>query len=248
MKKATVALASLFVLALSLPLQACQSASANNFEVLVLNVTPGKVIVNEKFTVIADVSNASKSEANYVVPVMVNGIADDRKSVLIAPGKSEQVQFTLSRSNPGTYEIRVGDKSASIEVEKSLPAILKLYDLKVNMEQAAIGEEVVVTAIVSNTGGSPGTYVAELKINDTVEQAEKVILPPGVKYNLAFRVIKNSPGAYMVAIGDLTAQFTVPEPIQTIQLMESSDTPYIRKSQRSSSCCPGGSTTGGACP
>ncbi len=247
MSKAIVVLASLFVLALPLPLQACQSASANDFEVLMLNTSPEKVIVHEKFTVTADISNASKSEANYVVPVMINGIADDRKSILLPPGQSQQVQFTLARSNPGTYEIRVGDKSSSVTVEESLPAVIKLSDLKLNMEQATPGEEVVVTAIVSNTGGSPGTYVAELKINDIVEQAEKVILPPGVKYNLAFRVVKNDPAIYKVAIDDLTAQFTVPEPIQTIQLMEPADTPYIRKSQRASSCC-GGSTTGGACP
>jgi hypothetical protein len=167
---------------------------------------------------------------------------------LLAPGESQPVQFTLSRSSPGTYEIRVGDKSATIEVEKSLPAILKLSDLKVNMEQAAIGEEVVVTALISNTGGSPGNYVAELKINDAIEQADKVILPPGVNYTFAFKITKNDPGTYTVAIGDLTTQFTVIEPIQTIQLMEPSSTPYKRTSQRPSSCCPGGSTTGGACP
>ena len=237
MKKGILALISLVMLTLSLPLQACQPASANNFEVLVLNVTPGKVIVNEKFTVIADISNASKSEANYVVPVMVNGIADDRKSVLIAPGKSEQVQFTLSRSSPCTYEIKVGDKSSSIKVEEPLPPVLKLSDLKVNMEQANPGEEVVVTALLSNTGGSPGNYIAEMKINGTAEQADKLILPPGVNYNLAFKIIKNDPGTYTVAIGDLTTQFTVLEPIQAIQLTAPICPPQKAGTQRSA-CCP----------
>jgi hypothetical protein len=236
-EKGIFAMVSLIILTLSLPLQACQSASASNLEVLVLNVTPGKVIVNEKFTVIADISNASKSEANYVVPIMVNGIADDRKSVLIAPGKSEQVQFTLSRSSPGTYEIRVGDKSASIEVEKSLPAILKLSDLKLNMEQANPGEEIVVTALLSNTGGSAGNYIAEIKINGTAEQAEKLVLPPGVNYNLAFKIIKNDPGTYTVAIGDLTTQFTVIEPVQAIQLTAPICPPQNSGTQRSA-CCP----------
>jgi len=237
MKKTIIVVVSLLILALSLPLQACQPASANNLEVLVLNVSPGKVIVNEKFTVIADISNTGKSEANYVVPVMVNGIADDRKSVLIAPGKSEQVQFTLSRSSPGTYEIKVGDKSASIEVEKSLPAILKLSDLKLNMEQANPGEEIVVTALLSNTGGSPGNYIAEIKINGIAEQAEKLILPPGVNYNLAFKIIKNDPGAYTVAIGDLTTKFTVIEPVQAIQLTAPICPPQNSGTQRSA-CCP----------
>jgi len=249
MKKGILALISLIILVLSLPMQACQPASANNFEALSLELNPDyKVIVNEKFTVTADISNTGTGEAIYNVPVMVNGIADDRKSILVAPGKSQQVQFTLSKSSPGTYEIRVGDKSSSIKIEESLPAVLKLSDLKVNMEQANPGEEVVVTTLISNTGGSPGNYIAELKINDAIEQADKVILPPGVDYIFAFKITKNDPGTYTVAIGDLTTQFTVLEPIQTIQLTEPSATPYKRTSQRLSSCCPGGSTTGGACP
>jgi len=238
MKNGMLALISLMVLTLSLPLQACQSASANNFEVLSLELNPDyKVIVNEKFTVIADISNATKSEAIYNVPVMVNGIADDRKSVLIAPGKSQQVQFTLSRSSPGTYEIRVGDKSSSIKVEESLPPILKLSGLKLNMEVANPGEEVVVTALLSNAGGSPGNYIAELKINGTAEQADKLILPPGVNYNLAFKIIKNDPGTYTVSIGDLTGKFIVQEPIQTIQLTAPICPPQKAGTQRSA-CCP----------
>jgi hypothetical protein len=252
MKKGILALISLITLTLSLPLQACQPASANNFEVLSLELNPDyKVIVNEKFTVIADISNNSENEAIFNVPVMVNGIADDRKSILLAPGKSQQVQFTLSKSNPGTYEIRIGDKSSSIKVEEYLPPVLKLSDLKVSMQQANPGEEIVATAIVSNTGGSPGNYIAELKINDVIEQADKVILPPGVNYNIAFKITKNDPGTYTVAIGELTTQFTVLEPIKTIQLTEPSATPYKRTSQRPSSCCGGGTTpttTGGACP
>ena len=247
MKKGILALISLISLALCLPLQACQPASANDFEVTSLDVTPAKVIVNEKFTVIADIGNAGKSEMSYVIPVMVNGIADDRMTLKLAPGKSWEIQFTLSRNKPGTYEIRVGNKSSSIQVEEALPPVLKLSDLKLNMEVANPGEEIVVTALLSNTGGSQGDYIAELKINDTAEQSEKLKLPPGVNYNLAFKVIKNDPGTYTVSIGDLTGKFIVQEPIKTMQLTAPSDTPYKRTSQRSSSCC-GGGTTGGACP
>ena len=237
MKKGILALISLITLALGLPLQACQPASANEFEVTSLDVTPAKVLVNEKFTVIADIGNASKSEVSYVIPVMVNGIADDRTTLKLAPGKSWEIQFTLSRSKPGTYEIRVGNKSSSIQVEEALPPVLKLSDLKLNMEVANPGEEVVVTALLSNTGGSQGDYVAELKLNGTVDQSEKLKLPPGVNYNLAFKIIKNEPGTYTVAIGDLTGKFIVQEPIQTIQLTAPVCPPQKAGTQRSA-CCP----------
>jgi hypothetical protein len=237
MKKGMLALISLITLALCLPLQACQPALGNEFEVTSLDVTPAKVIVNEKFTVIADIGNAGKSEMSYVIPVMVNGIADDRTTLKLAPGKSWEIQFTLSRSKPGAYEIRVGNKSSSIQVIEALPPVLKLSGLKLNMEVANPGEEVVVTALLSNTGGSKGDYVAEMKINGTAEQSEKLILPPGVNYNLAFRIIKNEPGTYSVSIGDLAGKFIVQEPIQTIQMTAPICPPQKAGTQRSA-CCP----------
>ncbi len=240
MKKGILALISLLLVAFSLPLQACQQASGNNYEVLSLNVTPGKVIVSEKFTVIATINNAGRSEASFEVPVMVNGIADDRISVTLAPGKSQEIQFTLHKGEPGLYEIRIGDKNSAITVEKQAPAEFKLSDLNINMDEANPGEEVVITARLSNMGGSEDKYIVDLKINGTVEQSDKVILPAGAKYNCVFKLTKSEPGNYEVAMGDLAGKFTVIKPIEIIQVTAPDDTTYKRQSQRSS-CCPEGS-------
>ena len=156
MKKGIAALIGLFLVALLLPLQACQPVSANNFGVLSLDVTPNKVIENEKFTVTATINNASKSEATYIVPVMVNGIADDRTTVTLAPGKSQEIQFTLHRGKAGTYEIRIGDKSSTVTVEKIVPASFELSNLNINMEVANPGEEVVITATYCKHGRKRG--------------------------------------------------------------------------------------------
>jgi uncharacterized cupredoxin-like copper-binding protein len=217
MKKGITALTGLFLVALTLPLQACQPVSANNFGVLSLDITPNKVIENDKFTVTATINNTSKSEATYIVPVMVDGIADDRTTVTLAPGKSQEVQFTLHRGTAGTYEIGIGDKSSSVTVEKVVPAAFKLSDLKINMEVANPGEEVVITADIANTGGSEGTYIAQLKINGVAEQDNKVIMKPGSSF-IVFKVTKTEPGDYTIAIGDLTGKYTVQKPVEIIQV------------------------------
>lgn len=251
MNKWIISLQSLSFAALLLPLQACQSASANNFGVLSLEVTPNSVIENDKFTATAVINNASKNEATYIVPVMVNGIADDRTTVILAPGQSQEIHFTLRRAVAGKYEISIGDKSYLILVEKLIPASFELSDLKINMEVANPGEEVVITADVANTGGSEGTYTAELKINGVTEQAEKVVMKPGASFVL-FKVTKTQPGIYTVGIGDLSGKYTVQKPIEIMQLTAPSSEAQQRTSrwpQSSSSCCPGGTTTtGGACP
>ncbi len=156
MKKGIAALMSLFLLAFLLPLPACEPASANNFGVQSLEVTPNKVIENEKFTVTAAINNAGRSEATYIVPVMVNGIADDRTTLTLAPGKSQEIQFALHRGTAGTYEIRIGDKSSTVTVEKIVPAAFEISNLNINMEVANPGEEVVITATYFKHGRKRG--------------------------------------------------------------------------------------------
>lgn len=217
MKKGITDLMGLLLLALLLPLQACQSASANNFGVISLDVTPNRVIENGKFIATAVINNASKNEATYIVPVMVNGIADDRTTVILAPGKSQEIHFTLQKSKAGTYEIRIGDKSFTVTVEKLVPASFKLSNLNINMEVANPGEEVVITTDIANTGGSEGTYNAELKLNGVTEQSDRVIMKPGSSFIL-FKVTKTEPGTYDITIGDLSGKYIVQKPIETIQI------------------------------
>jgi hypothetical protein len=237
MKKGLFALITMILLGLSLPLQACQSASGDNYEVLSLDVVPGKVLVNEKFTVTANINNASSGEARYTVPVMINGTADERDTVTIEPGKSQKIQFTLSRGKPGTYEIVVGNKNAMVKVEEAAPAAFKLSEFNISTNEATPGEEIVVTTRIANTGGSEGTYIAEVSVNGKVEQSEKTVIAPGVNYTCVFKLTKNDPGTYAVAIGDLTGNFSVVKPIQTIQVTTPVCPPQKPGSQRSS-CCP----------
>ena len=247
MKKVMATVMGIILLALLLPVQACQPVSANNFEVSSLEVTPNKVIENDKFTVSATINNAGKSEATYIVPVMVDGIADDRTTVTLAPGKSQEVQFTMQKGEAGTYEIRIGDKSFSVLVEKLIPAVFEVSDLKLNMEVANPGEEVIITARIANTGGSKGTYIADLTINGVAVQSDKTVMEPGSSYNAVFKVTKTEPGTYTVGIGDLTGKYTVQKAVETIKVAEPTPAAQQRVSrwpQSSSSCCGGG----GSCP
>jgi hypothetical protein len=248
MRKRISAITSLLLLAFLWLLQACQPASASNFEVLSLDVTPNKVLVNDKFTVTAAINNTSNEEDTYIVPVMVNGIADDRTAVTIEPGKSKEIKFTLSRSKAGTYEIRIGDKNSTVSVEEAAPASFELTALNINMEVANPGEEVVITAHIANMGGSNGDYISDLKINGVAEQSERLVMAPGSNYNTVFKVTKTEPGTYTVGIGNLSGKFTVQKPIETIQITApatTSPTATKRFTQRPQSCGSGGCGSGG---
>jgi hypothetical protein len=192
-------------------LQACQETPPA-FEVLSLDITPPKITTGEKATVEVQIRNSNAKMDMYNVPLMVNGVADDRKSVMLTPGATELITFVLTRSQAGTYRISVGNKESTLVVEKPLPPDFRLSNLEINPSEVDTGEKMVITAKIANVGGTQGSYTAELKVDSVTDQTEKIIIPAGTDYMLVFKVSRDLPGTYTVALGDLTCQFVVKEP------------------------------------
>jgi len=224
------------LIAMAIFLQACAAEATSDFEVVSLDVAPAQVVPDEKVTVRAEVKNDSDEATKYNVPLMVNGVAESRRSLALAPGASETVEFSLSRSEPGAYEIAIGQRKATILVEELVPASFKVSELKVEPAQANLLEEIVITAVVANTGGVQGTYVAELKVNSATEKTEKLTLDAGTACNMAFKISRNTPGTYTVTLGELSGKFVVLEPVRPIQI-DNPTCPPPEPGSRRFSCC-----------
>jgi hypothetical protein len=192
-------------------LQSCAEAQPS-FEALSLDITPPKITTGEKATIEVEIRNNDTKEATYNVPLMVNGVADDRRSITLAPGETKLLTFMLTKNHPGTYSISVGRRESTVVVEKPLPPDFHLSNLEINPSEVDSGEAVVITATIANVGGTQGKYTAELKIDGVTSQTEKIIIPAGTDYMLVFKISGDLPGTYTVALGDLTGQFIVKEP------------------------------------
>jgi hypothetical protein len=192
-------------------LQACVQAHPS-YEILSFNMAPTKVATGEKVTIEVEVKNVNSETDTYNIPLMVDGVADSRKSVTLAPGQSELLTFELTRSHAGSYKISVGNKESILTVEKPSPPDFRFSNLAINPDEVDICENVVITAKLTNIGGSRGGYTAELKIDGITNQTQKLTLPAGANSILVFNVAKGLPGTYKVALGDLSGQFIVKEP------------------------------------
>lgn len=203
------------LMAASLLQQACQH-TAPSFEVISLDIMPSKVMIGERATVSARLRNGNASLRTYNVPLMVNGVAQDRKTVALSPGTSEVVEFSLVKYKAGSYKIGIGDRSSILEVHAPLPAVFQLSELKITPAVANLGEKIVVTAKVANTGGTQGSYGVELKIDNCSVKKEELTMAAGTDSTLNFTVCMDSPGTYRVTVGELTGQFVVIELAQPI--------------------------------
>src|SRR4030042_5699405 len=122
-------------------LQACAEAQPS-FEVLSLKITPPKITTGDKATIKVEIRNNDAKDATYNVPLMVNGVADDRKNVTLAPGATELLTFTLTRSHPGTYNISVGSWESTLVIEKPSPAEFRISNLEVNPTEVDAGDNI----------------------------------------------------------------------------------------------------------
>ena len=91
-------------------------------------------------------------------------------------------------------------------------AFFHLAELVVSPAEANPGEEVAISARVTNTGSAEGSYAAELRIDNVVELAKEVTVPAGGTTTLSFYRYSGIPGTYGVTLGELTGQFIVVEP------------------------------------
>jgi len=205
-------------------LHACREAPPA-FEVLSLEIMPPKINTGEKAIIKVEIKNTSAKVNTYNVPLMVNGVADDRKSVTLAPDATDSIIFTLTRSHPGTYIISVGSSESTLVVEKLLPPDFHLSNLEINPAEVDSGEAVVITAKIANVGGTQDSYTAELKVDECTVQTERVILAAGTDHTLSFRICADLPGTYTVTLGELSGKFTVAAPIMPIPSNNASSNP-----------------------
>lgn len=208
----------LFLLAiLSLSAQSCQD-STNSLQVLSLEITPPKILAGERASIKAEVTNDGNKLETYDIPLMVNGVADNRKIVTLTPGEAQTIEFSLRRDKAGAYTVRIGEQQSTLEVREPIPATFKLSNLEINPTEADVNGKIVIKADIANIGEVQGKYTAQCKLNGIVTKTEEMIMKPGSGSFFVFTVSPDSPGTYTVNIGDLTGQFTVAAPIIPIQI------------------------------
>ena len=230
---------TIFLLALTATivlLQACAEAR-NKFEVLSFDVKPKEVIVGETATITATVTSTGEKEDTYDVALMVNGIAEKREVVAIPAGGTKEVTFSLVERKTGHYKVAIGNQNTTLVVRDAPPPDFRILEFRIDPEQVDVGEKVAITAKVKNTGGSKGSYVVQLRINDVQKEAQTVNLEPGKDILVVFVRTEDTPGTYAVALGDATGKYAVTEPVWPAQTTNQQCPPQPGNKSR---WCPGG--------
>ena len=64
----------------------------------------------------ANFVNDGEAEANFEAALRINGTVEQTRLVAIGPHSSALVRFNVTKAQPGTYTVQVGDKQDSFTI------------------------------------------------------------------------------------------------------------------------------------
>jgi hypothetical protein len=81
--------------------------------------------------------------------------------------------------------------------------------LSITPNEVTTGEEVTVSVVITNTGGSRGSYTVVLTIDGVEEATKEISLGVNESKTMTLPITKDTEGIYEASIGDEAGQFTV---------------------------------------
>jgi len=92
------------------------AAAPAAFSVSNLTIQPSEVNPEEAVTITINVANSGEVEDNYNVVLKINGEKEAEKQVTVAAGSTEEVSFTVTKREAGSYMVEVNGLSGSFSV------------------------------------------------------------------------------------------------------------------------------------
>ncbi|MBM4447409.1 MAG: hypothetical protein FJ023_08735 [Chloroflexi bacterium] len=186
-----------------------QYAGRPVFSVSNLTITPNQVRAGEQITISAIVYNNGAEASTYSVVLRINGMVENIIDLTLSPGASQVTTFMVTKDTGGDYYAEIDGWGGAFTVIPLVPATFSVSNLVIVPDRVKQGEDVVISAIVTNNGELAGTYSMTLKLKDSVESTEEVDLNPGESRKVAFKINKSAPGFYNVELEGLTGRFVV---------------------------------------
>ncbi|ATU08453.1 S-layer protein domain-containing protein [Methanohalophilus portucalensis] len=91
---------------------------AANFEFSNLRIDPLPATAGEEFTVMVDSINTGNAEGSYTVELSINDNVTDSQEITLGQNNSTTIEFTSTAGEPGTYLVKAGGLSTTMDVEE----------------------------------------------------------------------------------------------------------------------------------
>lgn len=121
----------------------------------------------------------------------------------------EAVAKTMSMDR--AENLAVSDEYTFTTLGEAPAAAFTTSNLSVSPSEVNIGESVIISVLVTNTGDVAGSCEVPLKIDNLVVASEEVSLAAGDSQTVTFTTAKDVTGSHSVDVNGLSGSFTVKE-------------------------------------
>jgi hypothetical protein len=90
-----------------------------------LRIEPSEAKAGGKVTVSAEVKNTGGSEGSYTAELKVNGVTEGSQNLTIPAGATVDVTFSVSKDNPGVYQVALGNLTGQFVVSETAKSALR---------------------------------------------------------------------------------------------------------------------------
>ena len=187
-----------------------------------LDISTDEIEEGNEVTVSVLVSNGGDRSGTYEAALEVNGEILQTKGVTLDGGSSGTVSFNFVPDAPGEYSIGIGTLMGNVTVTPAeiisepeispAPASFAVSGLSISPGEAALDEEIVISVVVSNNGGTEGVHVVVLSIDGAKEASREVTVDAGASETVTFTASRGAEGTYTVEINGQNGEFTVLAP------------------------------------
>jgi len=155
-------------------------------------VTPGQA-VDIKVSIH---SLEQKSTVEYPLYLIINGQEIETREVILKSGDTKNVIFEYTPQSPGRYEIEINGRTAEFEVVEQ--AQFSIGELTIYPESPETLQELKIMVEITNKGNQPGTFLAELKVNETEVSSRDILVGPGQTVTANASYLPTSSGNYII--------------------------------------------------
>ncbi|MFC7114543.1 hypothetical protein ACFQH2_05640 [Natronoarchaeum sp. GCM10025703] len=163
---------------------------------------PITVVTGERLTIAGAVENTGESPGNYEARLRVDGEVVDRVAGRLAPGEGETVELAHRFEEAGERTIALGDDQRRVLVEA--PATSRVTEVTRTPGRVAPGEDVTVTATVTNDNQLPGRADVTIRTDRGVIEETAVALDADGETTVTTMVSFDEPGTQRITVDDGT--------------------------------------------
>ena len=129
-----------------------------------LNISPQAVYVGEPVAISVTVTNIGDVAGSYTITLGGDIMAS--QNVTLQPGESKQVTFSYTPNTAKVYSVNVdGLVGSFVATNPPTPAQFVVSNLVINPPDPFVGEQVDISVIVTNVGGTAGTKTVTMTVS-----------------------------------------------------------------------------------